>query len=277
MVDLWRLHVEHRTTFRYGAPVRASYNEARLVPRSTPWQTTLDSSVHADPASTTWRYTDYWGTVVTVFEVLEPHDTLTVTARSIVESTPGPTGTDVDWSAIDTDRFVELLTPTRRTEVDAAVVATARDLVGATPSETGYAVAAWVRDAVAYLPGSTGVQTDAMEALRQGAGVCQDIAHLTLGMLRSVGVPARYVSGYLHPADDAEVGVEYVGQSHAWVEWWSGEWVGYDPTNALVPGRQHVLVARGRDYPDVAPLKGIYSGGGPTTGLEVEVLVTRAA
>lgn len=100
-------------------------------------------------------------------------------------------------------------------------------------------------------------------------------AHLTLLLLREAGLSARYASGYLHPKGaDASVGETTTGESHAWVEWWNGEWVGFDPTNGVPLGPQHVAVALGRDYDDVPPLKGIYSGP-PTTGQEVTVEVTR--
>lgn len=131
-----------------------------------------------------------------------------------------------------------------------------------------------VRDRVAYRQGSTGVATSATEAWELGAGVCQDIAHVTLAMLRSVGLPARYVSGYLHPKADAELGETVTGESHAWVEVWFGAWWAFDPTNGIPAGERHVIVARGRDYGDVTPLKGVYSGGG-SQSLGVVVEVTR--
>jgi transglutaminase-like putative cysteine protease len=127
---------------------------------------------------------------------------------------------------------------------------------------------------VEYEPGSTGVRTSAQEAWSLRKGVCQDIAHLSVGMLRSVGIPARYVSGYLYPKADAEVGQAVAGQSHAWIEWWAGEWTAFDPTNGSLAGPRHVLVARGRDYADVTPLKGVYHGA-PSTGLGVTVEITR--
>jgi transglutaminase-like putative cysteine protease len=131
-----------------------------------------------------------------------------------------------------------------------------------------------VRSEVEYVPGSTGVQTSAQEAWTLRKGVCQDIAQLTVGLLRQRGIPARYVSGYLHPKREAEIGQTVEGQSHAWVEWWCGDWVGYDPTNGVPVGPQHVVVARGRDYEDVPPLKGVYHGP-PSSHLGVSVEITR--
>jgi transglutaminase-like putative cysteine protease len=152
-----------------------------------------------------------------------------------------------------------------------------RSLVdGVEPCAAAEAVALWVRENVAYVPGSTGVQTSAQEAWDLRKGVCQDIAHLTVGLLRAHGIPARYVSGYLHPKVEAEIGETVAGQSHAWVEWWCGDWVGHDPTNGVTVGPRHVTVARGRDYDDVPPLKGVYHGA-PSQHLGVTVEIPRLA
>ena len=125
------------------------------------------------------------------------------------------------------------------------------------------------------MKGSTGVTTNAEEAWTQRQGVCQDLAHLAIGALRSCGIPARYVSGYLHPRSTADLGETVAGQSHAWLEWWDGEWRSWDPTNHKPAGDFHVTVARGRDYRDVPPLKGILSGGGGSA-LSVTVEITLA-
>ncbi|MFB7886603.1 transglutaminase family protein [Cellulosimicrobium cellulans] len=100
------------------------------------------------------------------------------------------------------------------------------------------------------------------------------LAHLCAGALRSLGIPTRYVSGYLHPRPDAVTGETVAGESHAWVEWWVGGWYGFDPTNRRPAGRDHVALGRGREYLDVAPLKGVYAGTGGSE-LDVSVEVTR--
>jgi transglutaminase-like putative cysteine protease len=109
-----------------------------------------------------------------------------------------------------------------------------------------------------------------------GKGVCQDISHVTVGLLRALGLPARYVSGYLHPRRDAAVGEPVTGESHAWVEWWDGAWNGFDPTNSVDVGPRHVTIGRGRDYGDVPPFKGLFSGP-KSEGHAVTVEVTRLA
>ena len=133
---------------------------------------------------------------------------------------------------------------------------------------------ALAHERVAYRPGSTGVATSAQEAWGQGSGVCQDIAHVTVALLRAVGLPASYVSGYLHSRREAAIGQTVTGESHAWVEVWLGGWWAYDPTNTVPAGERHVVVGRGRDYADVPPLKGLFSGGGGHR-LDVTVEVTR--
>ena len=138
------------------------------------------------------------------------------------------------------------------------------------------AAANWVHTELDYVKGTTGVHSSGLDALREGKGVCQDFAHLTLILLRSMGIPARYVSGYLHPQRRAEVGDTIEGQSHAWVQAWTGGWWDYDPTNDNDINEQYVSVGVGRDYSDVTPLKGIYSGEG-STDLDVVVEITRLA
>lgn len=278
----WRLKIRHVTGYKYAGPVSASYNEARLTPLTLPWQTTLFSQVEVTPGATTFRYYDYWATQVTAFDLHRPHQQLRVVSTSLVEcSARDEPGEHVDWAGLRSPKVVdthaELLTASRLTRVSPSLIEMTRSVLGgAEPCRAAEDLAGWVRDNVAYVPGSTGVQTSAQEAWDLRNGVCQDIAHLTVGLLRAHGIPARYVSGYLHPKVDAEVGETVAGQSHAWVEWWCGDWVGYDPTNGVSVGPRHVTVARGRDYDDVPPLKGVYHGA-PSKHLGVTVEITRLA
>lgn len=145
-----------------------------------------------------------------------------------------------------------------------------------TPARYARAVTDLVHDQVAYDTSSTQVHSNAVEVWQARSGVCQDLAHLVIGGLRLAGVPARYVSGYLHPSTEAAIGEAVTGESHAWVEWWDGTWVGFDPTNLQTPDEHYVLVGTGRDYNDVAPLSGIYSGA-ETSAMFVEVSITRRA
>jgi transglutaminase-like putative cysteine protease len=281
-VDSWRLKVQHKTGFEYAGRVSSSYNEARMWPRNEARQAVLDAKVEVWPPARTYKYEDYWGTVVTAFDVHAAHEALTVTASSTVETLPPgdqiPAADSASWDDVarHADRWYELILPTRRTGLDDELDAIVADLRGrhATPQEAAMAVCDFVRAEVAYVPGSTGVQSDALHAWAQRSGVCQDISHLAAGMLRRMGLPARYVSGYLHPKPGAAIGESVVGQSHAWVEWWAGRWTSYDPTNGVPVGERHVVVGRGREYDDVPPLKGIYSGP-RSTGQGVEVTITR--
>jgi transglutaminase-like putative cysteine protease len=278
----WRLQIVHRTTFHYSGPVRSSYNEARLTPENSPRQTTLRSRVEIEPAATAFAYRDYWGATVTAFDLHSPHAELVVTGTSIVEAGPDLAGHDrVGWGALRArevrDQFGELLATTPLTAMDDDVVAEARAAVGdARPHEAGPQLCRFVRERMEYLSGATNVKTDAMQAWTTGKGVCQDISHVTVGLMRALGLPARYVSGYLHPKKDAAVGEPVTGESHAWVEWWDGGWNAFDPTNSVEIGPRHVTLARGRDYGDVPPFKGLFSGPN-SEGHTVTVEVTRLA
>ncbi|MDX6198362.1 MAG: hypothetical protein QOJ79_1513 [Actinomycetota bacterium] len=276
----WRLRVRHETGYRYDTEVMASYNEARLTPHTDPRQLTLEARVQTTPAAAQYRYWDYWGTQVTAFEVHEPHDALEVVVTSVVEASDAePTPVDVPgWDELRrlaADEHVEWLGATRRTAPDPSLAeAAVRAAAGLAPVDAALAVLELAADRVDYVPGSTGVQTSAAQAWELGRGVCQDIAHVSLAMLRAIGLPARYVSGYLHPVPDAAIGEEISAESHAWVEVWLGRWWPYDPTNRIPVGERHVVVARGREYGDVSPLKGVYLGHG-SHSLGVRVHLTR--
>ncbi|MEU4315480.1 transglutaminase family protein [Nocardia sp. NPDC024068] len=279
----WRMRVVHTTGFAYDSAVTGSFNEARLTPRSDGRQNVILNRVETVPATRPYRYTDYWGSAVTAFDVHAPHDALEVSAYSVVETAPA-TVADRDacgWADLRSERildtYAELLAATTYVPEDAELRAAAADLAeGVDPEQAVLRAAEWVHSAMTYVAGTTSVHTSAVQAWADRKGVCQDYAHLTLLLLRAMGIPCRYVSGYLHPDPDAEIGTAVAGESHAWIEAWTGGWWGYDPTNATPIGAQHVSVAVGRDYADVPPLKGIFSGG-RSTDHDVVVEVTRLA
>jgi transglutaminase-like putative cysteine protease len=278
----WLLEIVHETRMDYQGAARASYNEARMTPLTLPSQNALQTRVSVGNGTPVWAYQDYWGTVVSSFDIQAPHNELTVRSHAMVETSAAPAAPEpLAWDELhaqaDAGIAAEYLAATPRTTVDAALAEAARERTrGAGPLETASDIAGWVRERVAYVPGATEVQTSAQEAWDKSQGVCQDIAHLTVALLRETGLPARYVSGYLHPRPEAGIGQAVAGQSHAWVEYWAGDWVAADPTNQASVGEGHVVVARGRDYADVPPLKGIYHGA-PSVAMDVSVEVTRLA
>ena len=279
---MWRVRVVHTTGYAYQSPVTASYNEARLTPRSNTRQNVILNRVETIPATRSYRYIDYWGTAVTAFDLHAPHTELTVSSSSVVETErPEPAAAQVTWtdlqSAAVIDRFDEVLRPTEYTPASEHVAAVGRRISKYhEPREAVVAAARWARGELDYIAGTTGVHSSGLDALERGRGVCQDFAHLTLILLRGMGIPGRYVSGYLHPKRQAKVGKTVDGRSHAWIQAWTGSWWNYDPTNDTEISEQYISVGVGRDYSDVSPLKGVYSGQG-ATDLEVVVEVTRLA
>ena len=279
---MWRLRVVHTTGYAYQSPVTASYNEARLTPRSDARQNVILNRVETIPATRSYRYVDYWGTAVTAFDLHAPHTLLTVTSSSVVETErPESPEAKVSWDELQSeaviDRFDEMLRPTAHTPLNRRVASVARKISKTSdPAEAVVAVAKWVRGELDYLPGTTGVHSSGLDALFEGKGVCQDFVHLSLIVLRAMGIPGLYVSGYLHPKHSASVGDTVDGRSHAWIQAWTGGWWQYDPTNDSEITEQYVSVGAGRDYTDVSPLKGIYSGKG-ATDLDVIVEMTRLA
>jgi transglutaminase-like putative cysteine protease len=242
----------------------------------------LHSRLDIAPLTSRDSFVDYWKTRVTAFEVLEPHSELMVTAESLVEIKPRQhVAGDLTWDDLDGigDRSVALsdqLFATEHTTASDPIRELAREIRDGAPTPAAAAreICDAVGDEIDYDQGATHVASTAAEVWEHKKGVCQDIAHVAVSAMRSIGIPARYVSGYLQPNSAPEIGAELSGESHAWIEWYAGDWTGYDPTNALEITDAHVIVARGRDYHDVAPLRGIYAGKSGAD-LFVEVTMTR--
>lgn len=277
-----RLQIQHHTGYRYADTVDASFNEVRMTPITGDGQTLIAHQLIVTPAASLQTYVDYWGAVVQAFDVHVPHVVLEVTAVSTVETPAMPADLPgVPWKAIHskdiTDAHAEFLALTgyvddANADPDRASIV-ARLAKEATPKLAARGVVEAVRNQIAYASGVTTVYTTAQQAWNSRQGVCQDFTHATLSLLRALGIPARYVSGYLHTEHPA-IGETVRGESHAWVEYWDGGWQAVDPTNNRGVGAAHVVVARGRDYADVPPLKGIYAGGA-SEGLGVVVEITQ--
>jgi transglutaminase-like putative cysteine protease len=192
----WRIGVVHTTDYTYAGEVRSSYNEARISPLTTIDQLVLEATVDVTPVARVFRYLDYWGSVVHAFNLSTPHDEMTVVARSVVQTSPPviPETTKAWREMADPDLeddFAELLASTAKVPLDANLREVAADLrVGTTPEDAGAKIVDWVRSQLDYVPGTTQVHTSALEAWSGGRGVCQDFAHLTLGVARAQGLPS---------------------------------------------------------------------------------------
>jgi transglutaminase-like putative cysteine protease len=286
-----RVTIRHTTRFTYVEPARASFNEARLSPRHDEQQNLISFRLLVEPAVRTTTYRDHFGTVVQAFNVLAPHDHLTITGESAVITyarPPLPEISDPRAGALDALEDADLI------DLHAEWLHTSMLAGGGEPLT---AFAQHVRQVVrptsvlelligvnhevhrrfTYVTGVSYVSSTVDDLLERGTGVCQDFAHLMIATLRDLGVPARYVSGYFYagtgepdPATPLDV------ESHAWVEALipGYGWVAMDPTNDCPADERHVTVAVGRDYQDVAPIRGTLQGGG---GQKLEVAVTMVA
>jgi transglutaminase-like putative cysteine protease len=279
-----QLRIVHTSEYTYDSGAMASYNQARMTPVTTPEQIVVHHRLDVSPKPWTYSYTDYFGCAVTAFEVVDPHDSMAVTATSTVQV--NRTGAEPEarssWSSYAErevrDRWTEYL-------VVSDVVAPPVDFaelvndIGAgadLPGDAARAVCRLVTAQIDFLPGVTDAESTAAEAWDQRAGVGQDMVHLAIGGLRTLGIPARYVSGYVHPVDSPVVGETVVGSPFAWLEWWDDGWQPFDPTTDRAPGERYVAIGHGRDYADVPPLRGIYTGA-ETAALDVNVEITRLA
>ncbi len=279
-----KLDVIHRTTFFYSGPVRDSENTLRLEPRDFRTQRTLRSIIRVLPATRLHRFTDLFQNITHRFELPRPHERLVVESRVRVENFHS----DIPSEALTVkypeafriwanEECWEYLQESRHVSKHPDIWRAAIERIEDSPCihDQALAIMGWVHNEFTYAPGSTSVETHLEEAFAQRRGVCQDYAHVMLGMCRSIGIPARYVSGYLYngPSD------HLIGDqaSHAWVEIHlpHAGWVGYDPTNNTVADERFVKIAVGRDYHDVSPIQGGYFGNAQCR-LEVHVRVARA-
>jgi transglutaminase-like putative cysteine protease len=278
--------VVHTTQYTYSLPTALGYNEAYLTPRSSARQHCHNSQllIQPPPAVCADRE-DFFGNHVTHFVIQEPFTTLAVIARSEVQVVPADVPdlhTGPSWEEVR-QLVHSNLSPQG---LEARQLTLDSPLVYATPELAAYATSSFspgrpmleavedlmrrIHQEFTYDPHFTTVATPLGEVLRHHRGVCQDFAHLAIGCLRSLGLAARYVSGYLAASSSSAEG----NASHAWFAVYSPQhgWIDFDPTNSHLPTDRHIILAWGRDYSDVTPLKGVLFGDGEhTLGVTVEV------
>ncbi|WP_020677656.1 transglutaminase family protein [Geopsychrobacter electrodiphilus] len=288
-------HITHSTRYSYSAPVGLCWNQACLLPRETANQKCLSSELQiCPPASGVRERSDFFGNRVTHFAIQNPHKELLVTANSDISITPDP---ELLLDAnLHTWDELKILLATEKDPVRLQAIPFLFDspMIPRTQALADYALPSFqadrplveaVRDLMeriyrdfTYDPAGTTIATPLAEVLKNRRGVCQDFAHLGVGCLRSMGLAARYVSGYIEtlpaPGKERLVGA---AASHAWFSVYAGEagWVDFDPTNNQIPLEQHITVAWGRDFSDVSPLRGVALGGGKHR-VSVSVDVARA-
>lgn len=278
--------VEHLTRFHYNQPVSESVMEVYMRPRTEGNQRCLRYSLHTHPPTRVQSFTDHLRNVVEFFDIPFPHSRLVIRAESLVEvvpSAPLPDALAADaWA--DLDRLVaehdywDMLSPSARVQETDLLRAFAQEFSierRDDPLSLIRYINTSIHHAFEYVPQSTDVDSPIDAALASRKGVCQDYAHIMIALVRRLGIPCRYVSGYLFYRRD-KPDRSTPDQSHAWVEVMLPTlgWIGFDPTNNIEVGERHICVAVGRDYQDVPPSRGIFKGSADSK-LEVEVRISK--
>lgn len=290
-----KYRIRHITEYQYADRVSHCYNLAHMVPRTSLRQTCERSQIQVTPhPAFTSRREDYFGNQAFHFEIQRPHNKLTITSESDVEVSAQRSALNLDFGITCGEARQLLASATDEETLLAREFLLDSSMVQASDALRDYAQPSFSDDrpllsAVAeltkrifteftYSPEATTVATPLSEVLETRKGVCQDFAHLQVGCLRSLGFPAKYVSGYIEtlppPGQEKMVGSD---ASHAWISVYSPRegWFEFDPTNNQICGDQHIITAWGRDYFDVTPLRGVIFGGGENPILSVSVDVAR--
>lgn len=278
-----RYRIRHETLYRYAADVAHSHHLLHLVPRPAPYQECLEHEIDIQPPpQRRVQEIDAFGNPMVRVELAQPHRELRVTSQMQIEvhSRPAvPPGTTEPWERVR-DSFAYRGAWPSHDQLDAARFRHESPHVRVKQAFTDYSadcfapgqplldcaekLSSKLHREIEYSPGTTTIGTSATEILETRRGVCQDFAHFMISCLRSRGLPARYVSGYLRthtPGEESKLVGD--GASHAWVSVWSPPygWIDFDPTNGCFAGTDHVAVAWGRDFGDVSPLRGVILGG----------------
>jgi transglutaminase-like putative cysteine protease len=284
-----RYLITHVTSFDYDTPVSESHMELRMQPASGEGQTCLRYDVRVDPRARPHSYHDHFGNAVDAFSVPHRHQSLTITATAeVVVEPPESIARSLDtsaWRLVDewaaADAHWDMRHPSNFAVWTPALAAYAESIPAARdravdPLSSVREITAAVHRDFEYAPNTTTVDSTIDEVLAVRRGVCQDLSHVAVALLRRLNLPARYVSGYIAPVIGDATTVASSGATHAWVEVLLPGlgWVGFDPTNDVEAGDRHVRVAVGRDYADVPPTRGVYKGGAAST-LTVAIVFER--
>lgn len=266
--------IDHITHFRYSEPVSESVTEIRKRPSDEPAQRCLSFKLVTFPRAKLNEYQDSWGNQVHHFNILQPHKRMEIVAHTLVQLLERnvPTAADFGpqtwerleqkrqqgdlWDYLHPSQFVRFTPPVRQFAEKLGAGKQAID-----PFTWLLTINQTIYDHFEYMPNTTTVDSHVDEVLANQAGVCQDFSHLMVTILRYGGIPARYVSGYLfHRTEMHDRSAE--DATHAWVEAWLPEWgwIGFDPTNNVLVQDRHIRVAIGRDYADVPPTRGVFTG-----------------
>ncbi len=290
-----KYRIKHITEYLYGDRVSHCYNVAHMIPRNTLRQKCLNARVSVAPnTGYASKREDYFGNIAYHFEIQRPHNKLVIKASSDVDTGPQHSDLELDFG-LSCREAKDLLKSSNHADVlFSREFMLNSPMVKSMPALEDYArpsfdedrpLLSCVRDLThriytdfSYCPESTTVATPLEEVLEKKRGVCQDFAHLQITCLRSLGFPAKYVSGYIEtlppPGKEKLVGTD---ASHAWISVYSPTegWFEFDPTNDCLAGEQHIITAWGRDYFDVTPLRGVIYGGGENPVLNISVDVAR--
>ena len=262
-------YIRHRTYYKYSGFVIDAANEIKLYPLEDAFQKVTEHHLHISQHPAVHTITDYFGNTTGFFSLIVPHDELLIESLVAVEMMPKPilkrdTNSKEVWAKVRSDEvqlefhdYVKAEQATCRLEIQHAI----HEIMNREqhPLDTILELSEYIYKNFAYTKGVTNTETSIDEIWKLKAGVCQDFAHLLLYMLRLMGVPSRYISGYICPGSNEWRGE---GATHAWAEVWLPDmgWVGIDPTNKCMAGDRHVRIATGRQFSDCTPVKGTYRG-----------------
>jgi len=288
--------VTHITEYEYFQPIGICHNIAKLIVRDTADQHIVRTNINISPQPDRINeYFDFFGNKVLYFAIQQEHKKLTVSIQSIIEkNSPSPIQTNL-YTDLAWNQIPALLSDPTSENIDALQFIAATDFTKPSDEIQHYALQSFTtgrsffeatKDLMLriytdfeFKPGSTNVATPIIEVIKERKGVCQDFAHLAIACILSVGLPARYISGYIET--EAPQGKEKlfgVDASHAWFSIYipNRGWIDFDPTNNIIPGQQHITIGWGRDYADITPLKGvIVSSGKHKLSVSVDVRRTR--